>query len=167
MQPAAAKKAVVIDSGWYDADETRTKLGLAERTLRTWVRQGRIQTKMSSVPGKRPQRLYSAADVERLKTSGPPAVVPKPRPKAEVGKLPIRGGLNDFLTALDKWRGGLPALAPPVPAPWLTLEEAAELSHLAPAYLRRQIDAKKIKAVPGGPHGALRIHRASLEGFKG
>jgi excisionase family DNA binding protein len=167
MQPAAAKKAVVIDSGWYDADETRAKLGLAERTLRTWVQQGRIQTKMSSVPGKRPQRLYSAADVERLKTSGPPAVVPKPvRESASSARVLPQTRVNAaLLHMLEMMQQRALPMRPA--KPWLTPEEASELAGLTPAYIRRQIDAKRIRAVRGGPHGALRIHRASLEEFRG
>ncbi len=59
----------VLDSDWYDQNETMQALSLKERTLRTWVRIGRVRTKTN--PSNIRQRLYKAEDVEKLRAHGP------------------------------------------------------------------------------------------------
>jgi hypothetical protein len=50
---------------------------------------------------------------------------------------------------------------------WLSVEEAAILSGLSPSYLMGIVETGKVAAVKGGPHGAWRIQRKSLEAFAG
>ena len=79
----------IISNEWYTIPETTAKLEIAEKTLRKWALKGRLGYRLQSVPGKRPQRLYNAADVERLKLAGPPKLVVAQHPPDVPRNVPL------------------------------------------------------------------------------
>jgi excisionase family DNA binding protein len=150
-------------NNWPTEAEAAAQLSMSLRTLQRYAKAGEIEIRQRPVPGRKPEAVVNPRDVERLKPGAfvmAPEQDDKVTPRQRQQPADVLGALFAYLQQQQR------LLAAP-PAPWLTLDEAAEQSRLSRRFLRKQIRSKKIRAVRGGPHGALRIHRASLEGFKG
>jgi hypothetical protein len=132
----AEKKSTVLEVGWLTPDETMSALNVAERTLRDWAKKGRLRFKMEFRPGKTPGRLYSAADVERIRAAGP---LPPPRPQLvqeRVREIAAKAGIE--LSGKE----------------WMTLDEAR-------AFLGKS--EKSIQRLRRAGH--LRVQMQSREGL--
>lgn len=138
---------------WVPVDKAMKLLGKGERSIQRLVQQGVLEQRRAGVNG-HSERLYSTRDLVRIKEQGissTAALAPVPRPLASVQALPAPE----------------PEPKPAANALWLSIEQAAEVSGFAPSFLRGLIDTEAIAAVKGGPHGAWRIRRASLEEYAG
>jgi hypothetical protein len=163
----------VLESEWYDQKEALRILNIAERTLRTWVSQGRIRTKLN--PANTRQRLYKAQDVDHLAKEGPPEPATR---KQRMAKTRPAGTtlapvtlLTQVLDALAKERSEArerweqeQRLRLEQTKPWLTLEQAMELSNLPARAIRFAVKEGKLIATR---KGGLRILKSSLEKFEG
>lgn len=147
---------------WLNLNETMKALGRSSSTIERLAASDRLRSKLEPRAGRKPERLYHAGDVEQLKAAaGVHAVSETAIGSASQQQLTFAYVLRELLR-----RSEPAALPPPSPRPWITLEEAAEDYGLAPAFLRKQIKAGRIVGVRGGPHGALRIRRESVEAFE-
>ena len=147
----------VLPDGWMDRDGVMKTLDRSQSTIERMVASGDIETMLKRVAGRKPLRLYRGSDIERIAQEAQRKenrVALRPRVKAPLVSLPT------------------PASEPALPPErrdrlWLSLEEAADASGLSQLFLLGSIDTGKLTAVKGGPHGAWRIRRASLEAFAG
>ena len=152
----ATPKPALLSSEWMDTGETLTALGIKRRTLQEWAQNGFLKFKRETREGRRPERVYSAADVRRIERDGRPAS-PNARHDAENPRLPaalkreprrLPPPANTPLVPdktiallnqlIENWNASMarPAIAPPPAVPlsqklWLTLDEAAEYSGLS------------------------------------
>jgi Helix-turn-helix domain len=118
--------------------------------------------------------LITARRRELVERSGVKKLTPPAEPTTDGAN---GNGLNastiqDVLMRMFGARAGAPlqleaAAAPGTTQFWLSLEEAAREFNLSEKYLREAARAGRVLAVNGGPHGALRIQRKSLEAFAG
>lgn len=156
------KSPALLAPEWLSLAEAVERLGKSPSTLERWVAAGVIQSKLEPRPGRKPERLYRAADLDHVMRgetvpAGRALTVKKLTPPA----LLSREGAN----------------APGAPAPqervsvtaklWLTLAEAQAYSGFGEAYLYGLMKEGKIVGVKGGPKGSWVIGRKSLEEYGG
>jgi excisionase family DNA binding protein len=123
----AEKKSTVLEAGWLTPNETMGALNVAERTLRDWAKKGRLRFRMEFRPGKTPGRLYSAADVEKIRAAGPPET---PRPQLVQDRVrEIAGKAGIELSGKD----------------WVTLDEAKAFLGLSEKSIQRLKRAGHLK----------------------
>jgi hypothetical protein len=162
MMESEQVTAAVLDGEWLTLEEAARLSGKSPSTIERRAAEGRLRSKLEPRARRKPERLYRAEDVEQLKAaSGIHAVSETAIGAAGQQHLTFAYLLQELLR-----RNQPPPLPAPAPLPWITLQEAAESIGLAAGFLRREIKAGKIAANRGGPHGALRIHRASLEAYR-
>lgn len=144
-------------------------LKTSTRTIQRYAATGKIEVRKRERAGVKPENVCNPRDVEKLK---PQAYVmlddEEEEPEATaIGRVSPAGqqALTFGYLLQELLRRTQPPQLPPPALPWITLEEAAELVGLSARFIRRQIRAGKIEAHRAGPHGALRIRRASLEAF--
>jgi excisionase family DNA binding protein len=147
---------------WVTIEVATKALGRSERSIQRLVQQGALSQRREGVNGQA-ERLYSASDLARIKEQGITTMT---------ALVPVKGGLGRDIPIPARALANLALPPPPEPAPaanalWLSLEQAAEVSGLSESFLRGLIDTEAIAAVKGGPHGAWRIRRASLEEYAG
>lgn len=158
-------------SEWPNEAQAAAALGISAKTIVRYAIAGKIETRKRPRPGKKPENVYNPHDLERLlprahvMPAAPEAAHDSTEPKSN-GLVRINDERFTFAYVLQEIlrRNAAP---PAAPLPWITIEEAVASSGLSAGYLRRAIQEEKIEAVRGGPHGALRIRRASLEAFAG
>ena len=129
-------------STWYTKSQACAKLGnIAERTLDRLVERGKIRKRTRPMPGRKPEPVYSAEDIDKIieLTEARAAVLP---PESN---YPILR------------RKGAPA---PSAALWLTYEEAAAYSGLPRRTLERLVRAGKLAAIRAG---STYIRRADID----
>jgi hypothetical protein len=143
------KVTVLGKDEWITPAQVMRLLGKSERSVLRLATAGHLRWKLEG--GK---RVYHAGDVVKVKEEG----IQTQRSEPQTALAPLRRALVEQLQ--------LPARQT-APRPWLMLEEAVESSGLCAAFLLRQVKEGKIKGIRGGPHGQLRILRASLETFAG
>lgn len=157
------KKATLLPSEWLTLEEAVRILGKSAKTLERLVRSGALASKLEPRAGRKAERLYEAAGVQKLKQEPPPRAAPQAltvRPKAETAlAVPqdfLRDALGQFVNHRD--RVGIREKL------WLSIEEAGLYSGLCRNHLLRLCREEKLVAVksPG-----WRIRRASLEAFAG
>lgn len=166
---AAGAKAQVLTKDWKEwmtLDEAKRFLGKSEKSVQRLKRAGHLHSKNESREG-RAQRVYSGADLQRIKAEAIPASAIAPETSMAIAKVqaPVELAipsatvttLRDLVT---EWRG-------PVERLWLSLEEAVAVSGLREGFLLTAISQSKIAALKAGFGGAWRINRASLEEFRG
>ena len=159
----------VLQSDWYDKAQTMKKLNIAERTLQTWTKDGRIRFKMQSVKGKRPERVYRAADVEKIRDAGPPAserkevAVREPAP-AKPPSLESQAFLLLCTELREQRKAEFETRERERAVSFLTLPEAAAYLRLPKAYVLRAIQEGRLEAVRAG---GWKIQQRSLQRFKG
>jgi len=158
-------------SKWPTEYQAADAIGVSVRTLQRYAEAGKIEIRPRPRQGKKPENVCNPRDVDRLLPAAHVMPADEPEPPAKPTEAMVRangkptfdvlGALIALVTQQQK------LLAAPEPKPWLTLDEAAEASGLTAAFIRRQIAEAKIAATRGGPHGALRVHRASVLEFRG
>jgi excisionase family DNA binding protein len=153
-------------SGWPTIPEAAVFLAVSPRTIERKAERGEIDVRKRERPGKKPENVVNPADVERLRPKSHVVVRHVMNEEPQTDGMPAKpfdvlGALIALVTQQQK------LLTAPAPCPWITVQEAAELSGLSAAFIRRQIAETRIAATRGGPHGALRVHRASLMEFRG
>jgi Helix-turn-helix domain len=79
-------KPTVLSSDWLTTPEASEELGKSVRTLQKYAKAGAIHWKMGSREGRKPERLYSLADVEKARDN-PPSNVEPPRAVPEKPRL--------------------------------------------------------------------------------
>ena len=140
---------------WLPVSEACAALGKSQSTIER-IPSERLRSRLEPRPGRKPERMYYASDVERIKHED----ADKENHRVPAVKAPAQFAIApDTITALvnavTEYRN-----APPAQKLWLSLEEAAAYSGLGRSILKRL--AKR-----AGPHGAWRISRKSLEAFEG
>lgn len=158
MQSSAVDK-------WPTIEEAAHILNTSLRTMWRHAQAHRIELQKRPCQGRKPENVVNPRDIERLMPQA--YVLPEPVQNND-GLSRINEEHITFAYVLQELlrRTAAPAL-PPLLLPWITIEEAAAATGLSSGFLRRQIKDGKVEAVRGGPHGRLRIRRASLEMFAG
>lgn len=163
-------------SEWPSESQAAEMLGTSVKTVLRYANDGKIEMRKRPRTGKKPENVFNPRDIEKLLPKAHVMPTGESADSEEWMNAPM-GKLNGvaripeqpitFAYVLSELlrRTTPPAIAPP--RPWITLEEAAEMSGLSTSYLLRQVKEGKVEGVRGGPHGALRIRRASLEAFAG
>lgn len=141
--------------------ETQRELNTSTATVERMVRDGRLRSKLVPRPGRKPERVYLAEDIDRLKEQKgkrrelrPPSAL-VPRSPASTQQLAL------VTTELVR------QLAAPKPIPlseklWLSLPEAQAYSGLAKTDLLVLAQSKRVVARKSG---GWKIQRKSLEAF--
>lgn len=161
----AEAKATVLAGEWLSTEETMRELGKARRTIQEIAQRGELQWTMASRGnGMRPERLYNAADVKKLKAEAQKMALvrrePRERVPAAMQALQLVAAVREVAQA------SLPAI-PLKEKLWLSLEEAEAYSGIAEPSLRELLEDGQLKALRIGPYRTLRILRKSLEAFEG
>jgi excisionase family DNA binding protein len=71
-------KQTIVPGEWYPSEEAAQRLNISLRTLQKWAEKGHLKFKTIQ-QGSHRFRVYDAADVDRLRESGPPE--PRPQPQ--------------------------------------------------------------------------------------
>jgi len=163
-------------SKWPNEAQAAEMIGASTKTVLRYVQAGKIEMRKRARRGLKPENVFNPADLQRLL---PPAHVMPSETPIETDGLPaplksasangVLAIIRTIATAIETERQTVQ-----MPKLWLTLEEAAEISGLRPSYLRDSCvdpeyyeEGRNLIGVRGGPHGALRIRRASLQAFAG
>lgn len=150
---------------WVSLPEAAKTLQKSEKTIERLVKAGSIESKLEPRPGRKSERLYRAADIERLAQNGhgstAVARVPQSAVPAKMAAVQLAPEI------MDKFRhvviDGMSAYASQVPTHlklWLSLAEAREYSGLSKPTLLQAIRNGKVTAQKSG---GWKIKRASLE----
>ena len=145
--------------------ETEKALSRSQRTIQKLVQEGRIKTERTPREGRVAEVIYFAKDVLHVARETPAkTVIPisKRQAVAKSEKLsPDQRLVEKCYEMIDT------LLLSANPTPWLTIEQAAKLSGLSPAFIKLQIELLKIRAIRAGLRKTWRVQRASLEAFTG
>ncbi len=171
----------VLKSEWYDKRETMKRLNIAERTLRTWVQEKRIQIKAD--PANSLVRLYRAADVENLAENGKPlkphTAARKPSQSTDGVSVSTRAPKPQTVDALAAMKVFFEEQQATIKlffqqrqiesnreheAEFLTLTESAAFLRLPKAHIHRAVREGRLPAIQAG---GWRIRRSQLSAFNG
>lgn len=165
---------------WYEQREAMDKLGIAERTLRTYVSVGRIKTRPN--PNNRRQRVYSAQDVDRLAQFGIPlaekaarkATKDKPAVTKRTAKPSNAEPAAPFTVPvfLEILKESMKATAREIraeradehEAQFLSLAESAAFLRLPKSHVHRAVIDGRLVAIKAG---GWKIRRSQLMAFQG
>ena len=136
-------------NGWLTKAEAAQKTGISERTIERLVARGEIRQSYRHIPARRPITILHPEDIDKLKQKTLP---PVPTP-------PINGALTKSMVT-DRFNFLTPPRVAIKDKIFLTIDEAAELSGLPKAHLRRLIADESLPAIKA--HG-WRIRRADIE----
>jgi hypothetical protein len=157
--------ATVLEGEWLTLAETVQTLNKSQSTVERLVGSGALKSKLVKRDGRKPERLYAAEDVKRLSngdgTHANSRSVSLVKAPAETRLAIQPDAISALRDVMTEWRN-----APP-PRPWITVEEAAELSGMTPTFIRDRAHVGEIASARCGPHGALRVNRQSVLEFKG
>lgn len=155
---------------WPTEAEAAALLQTSVKTISRYAEAGKVELRKRPRAGKKPENVVNPRDIEKLlpaahvmpeERPGAVALRPKTQPQQPEAAA-FFAFIQTITTAIETQRGIVQ-----IAKPWLSLEDAAEATGLSAGYLRRQIADAKIVATYGGPRGAIRIQRASLEAFAG
>jgi len=153
---------------WPTIEQAADEINASVRTIWRHNERGLLEIQKRPVPGRKPINVCNPSDLNRLKP--PPYAVAKEE-EAESTSREIMLPMSKVSEAVERivtiFQGRQDAVMMPPPRAWITPAEAAEISGLTETYIRDRVRVGLIDAVRGGPHGALRIRRASLEAFSG
>ncbi len=165
--------SVVLSGEWLSMAEAAEKLGKSPKTIEAMVTNKQISSKLVPREGRKPERVYEAADVTRLVAQAQERAKRPPQervPTAPKTMLPMPSWdipvAVELAAAARKLADGL-AGQRPVPVTdklWLDLDEAHAYSGLARGDLKRLCVSGALTARKSG---GWRIRRASLEAFEG
>lgn len=171
MSPALA----VDFSKWLTEAQAAAMLKVAPRSIRRMCQEGRgPQSAKRTVAGRRSERVYDPADVERIASrSGalqPAALIAVPAtvsrvpalPAAAHGALAITGAdmLDYFAASVRRLTEAFP---PAAIRAWMTLDEAAEYSGLSRTFLERLV---RNKLLPHVRDRAIKVSRADVDAIR-
>lgn len=159
-------------AAWLTKPEALRALQISERSLDRLVTAGKVQKQTRPRPGRTPEPIFHAGDIERLATRAAhtmPEVSPGGQPLASSPAAPplALAAFTAILQQLAATPGALRALPPadpqsasaPAPA-WLDLEQASRASGLSARLLRSLIRSRQLAALKDGR--AWKIHREDL-----
>jgi excisionase family DNA binding protein len=156
-------------SAWLTEQEAADRIGCTPRTVRRMVQEGRgPEVARRRVPGRKPERVYHPADVDRIASRLAPVnalvAVPATVPAAAVTMTPSPTPVTaEHLAALAGHLIELVRPAPPAPVrPWMTLDEAAAYIGLSRAFLARLV---REGGIPSVRDRAIKVPRAALDAF--
>lgn len=158
---------------WPTESAAAALLGTSVKTIARYARQGKIERRKRPVAGRKPENVCNPRDLERLLPAAHVMVPEEPPPQTEaLARRPPQNGMaGEFLAFIRTIATAVSADGQTVQTKtarvWLSLDEAAEHSGLSRGFLLRLVREGAIDANRGGPHGALRLRRVSLEDFKG
>lgn len=170
----SANSQVVLSGQWLSLSETAAALGKSPKTIEAMVTKNQIKSTTVPRTGRKPERVYEAADVDRLakeaeaRAARSPAVRKEPAPKETILALApkAQSSLEKILERLT----APPPLAVPVDRKlWLSLKEAAAYSGLSQSHLAELREQGKLDVIERGSGRGVRrrISRKSLEAFEG
>lgn len=162
-----------LPAGYLSYGETSPRLG-SESTIARLVRDGRLRTQLVQRDGRKPERFYSAEDVERIEAerkaralrAAPTAI--EARSSANPAALPEFLGLLRELVQARQLPAPPEVKEPAVPLNeklWLSPAEARRYSGLSRQDLRDLVFDGIL--VARGKGRGVRILRKSLEAFEG
>ena len=153
---------------WINKEEACERLGKSEKTLERLVLTGEVESRLEPRPGRKPERLYHAASVERSKDEDDGRREER-KAKALGALVPVAadGARESALVLADVARE---VAAPFQRVPlhyklWHTWDEASAYSGIPRLYVKQLAQAGKIEAQKFGR--SWRVKRASLEAFAG
>jgi excisionase family DNA binding protein len=177
---------------WLTEEETASRLKVSVRTVRRKALSGEIERHNRTVPGRRPEPVFSPDDVDRLTAENPfvaapsgssnqlQAAGPQPMHPSLVQAILLFEKLAGPILAqhqetLTKVSGTLDTLVKVLPAgpqtppgrftPWLTIKAASEYSGLTVAFLKRQIQCGELYAVRDGR--SFKVRKSDLDNLAG
>jgi excisionase family DNA binding protein len=153
-------------SGWMNADQVCTSLGIAPRTLDREVAANRWQTRLRQRPGKRPERVFDPEEVAGRLPSPPtqlvhvPPIPPMSPPVAQLAQSqepPIsRMEIAAMMQAM------LASLQPEEKPTHVRIKEASRITGFSVTFIRRAIRDGRLPSVKDG---GFKMRRETLETF--
>ena len=145
---------------WYDADYATAQLGVSQKTLNVYVRDGvnidgqnyKIQKAERPVPGRRNLPVYRPEDVDHIVSLRPAQAVALSSPQASPQ---LAGALTIGSVLAEAIRDARPSVAV-----FVGVAEAAKLSGLSRDMVKRLI---KYKILPARLRGKWIIQRGDVE----
>lgn len=171
----ASQAVVTLPPGFVDRAAAMRELGKSDSTIERLVANGELGSRTVPRPGRRAERVYSSADIERLKEREEQRAQARP-PSALAVRQPSESPQWQAVQAiLDRIQQQQTRLldAPAAPAKpqveikdklWLSLDEAVAYSGLARRDLIQMCREGKVVARKSG---GWKILRKSLEVFEG
>lgn len=158
----------LLTEGWLTLAEALESLGKSQSTLERLVGSRQIASRLEKRPGRKPERLYKAEDIARLR-AGEGSHVTTREVSPSVKKLTAGEGASAVISSLDavmtKWGEGQGSRVAIREKLTLTIAEASAYSGFGVAYLIGLIDTGKVRALKAGPNGSWVIVRRSLEEY--
>ena len=157
----------VIEREWVALEEATKMLGKSAKTVERLVACGELRSKLEARDGRKPQRLYHAGHLQRIKEQAIPAPAAEPKRALLPAKTTEIAIAPNFVTTLNdvmtKWLNRPESIGVREKL-WLSLEEAQQYSGLSRNML---LDLCREGRVVACKSGGWRIRRASLEEFEG
>jgi len=159
-----AESPTIMHPDWLTLSEAVQLLGKSVRTVERLGQLEIVSTRTEPRPGRKPETLYSTADLlkakqERIPATIPPSDIPPNLAKSPVAKFPPLdlAKLSEIGRELVQQGRERPRLTERL---YLSLDEAQTLSGLGKAFLLREVKRGRLVAckAPG-----WRIQRESLE----
>ncbi len=159
------RKETAIAIGWLTLPEAAERLRKSASTVERLVGAGHLRTKLEPVAGRKPMRLYSAEDVDKI--AGAPRLNSRPNTPTSLAKsaplsMPLAipaEAISSLREVMTEWRNTQPAVSITQKI-WLNIEEAQTYSGRTRNWLLRQCKAGKLEAEKDA---GWRIRRTSLE----
>lgn len=177
VTPTTAEEPAVsvttLPGDWLSQSETALALGKSPKTIEAMGYAKQIATTLVARAGRKPERVYSRADVDRLakeqedRKSAPRSQVPAAAaPKENVIALAPKA-VSTLEQLIDRLNA--PRQVPLEVKLWLTVKEAARYSGLPKSFVGELIEQGKLQVIerPYGRGIARLISRKSLEAFEG
>ena len=155
-------------AAWLNKTEALHALRISERSLDRLVTAGKVQKQTRPRPGRTPEPIYHAGDIERLTARTAhevPGDPPGGQPFASAPAAPplalsaFAAMLNQLAAIPGAHRAGAAADPHTTPA-WLDLEQASRHSGLSARLLRSLIRSRQLPALKDGR--TWKIHREDL-----
>ena len=148
--------------GWLTKAEAAKRLGLSEsRTAALGGARGPITTKRERAASGQMVTLFHAGDLERF-------LFQREHPE-EVSKLPVETAFTDLAKTGMMSVRGLPRVEAETLKPWVTIDQAAEITGLPASDIRHAVEFGELPARDCGPRpgGKWRIKRSDLDALQG
>lgn len=172
---------------WPTEAQAAAQLGVTVRSIGRYAEKGRIEIRKRQREGKKAENVCNPRDIEKLLPAAhvmPEESVLDPPATKGTAIAQLRPSLSgppnlasEFIALIHALAAALQAdhaAAKPRLALWLSLEEAASFSGLSVSYIRDSLvashqyqEGQNLIGIRGGPRGAWRINRGSLEAFAG
>lgn len=141
----------VLDRDWLTIDEAAARLEKSTKTVDRLVKAELIRTRLESRTGRRPERLYSATDVDRAREGAYVAGAALAQAQTTSTAVARNHPTVSKSTKSDESVGDGNAARPVeyisiATRYWLTLGEAAAMSGLSKALIRREARSGRLEA---------------------